>query len=199
QMRDQGFPSALKRAMSEHHLPSKSLVLELTESQAIQEKGAAEIFKSLRDAGAALAFDDFGSGFSSLSNLRKYSFDYLKIDKSFVDGLVRGNESGKIAQAIAALGKDLGLTVIAEGVETRETADAAKRIGCALAQGYAFGAPSKAAALPQARHAEPAGKHAGHRHDHGKQLASAGAGASSFIAEPQDKKARGSMWRGGLR
>ncbi|NWG71683.1 MAG: EAL domain-containing protein [Parvularculaceae bacterium] len=187
QMRDAGFPAALKKAMSEHHLPPKSLVLELTESQAIQEKGAAETFKALRDAGAALAFDDFGSGFSSLSNLRKYSFDYLKIDKSFVDGLVKGNESGKIAQAIAALGKDLGLTVIAEGVETRETADAARRIGCTLAQGYAFGAPSRAA--------EPAAKPSDAR-SHSRQPELAGA---SVAAGASERKARGSMWRGGLR
>jgi len=190
QMRDPGFPQALKRAMSEHHLPSKSLVLELTESQAIQEKGAADIFRALRDAGAALAFDDFGSGFSSLSNLRKYSFDYLKIDKSFVDGLVKGNESGKIAQAIAALGKDLGLTVIAEGVETRETADAAKRIGCTLAQGYAFGAPAKATAA-QAK-AEFSGSKASSRQQ-GRELEPAGA---MLVAEQPERKSR-SMWRGG--
>lgn len=189
QMRDPSFPTALKRAMSEHHLPSRSLVLELTESQAIQEKGAADIFKALRDAGAALAFDDFGSGFSSLSNLRKYSFDYLKIDKSFVDGLVRGNESGKIAQAIAALGKDLGLTVIAEGVETRETADAARRIGCALAQGYAFGAPTKAAQAPAK--AEFSAKSPARHQD--REIETAG---GVMVAEAPERKSR-SMWRGG--
>lgn len=144
QMREPGFPASVKRVMSQYNLPPKSLVLELTESQAISEKDAGDTFKALREAGAALAFDDFGSGFSSLSNLRKYSFDYLKIDKSFVDGLVKGNESGKIAQAIASLGRDLGLTVIAEGIETRETADAARKIGCTLGQGYALGAPGKA-------------------------------------------------------
>jgi EAL domain-containing protein (putative c-di-GMP-specific phosphodiesterase class I) len=183
QMRDPSFPAALKRAIADHRLPSRSLVIELTESQAIQEKGAAEIFKSLREAGAALSFDDFGSGFSSLSNLRKYSFDYLKIDKSFVDGLVKGNESGKIAQAIAALGKDLGLTVIAEGVETKETAAAAKRIGCKLGQGYAFGAPSRPSSAPKAEQ----------RHDHRYEAVGA-----TLTAEPE-RKPRGSMWRGGLR
>lgn len=171
QMREPGFPSALKRVSADYGLPAKSVVLELTESQAISEKaGAAEIFKALKDAGAALAFDDFGAGFSSLNNLRKYAFDYLKIDKSFIDGLTRGNESGKIAQSIAALGRDLGLTVIAEGVETKATAEAARKIGCTLGQGYAFGAPGKA-------EPEPA------------------------FADPRnfDRKPKRSMWRGDLR
>lgn len=173
QMREPGFPAAIKRAMSQYNLPSKSLVLELTESEAISDKGASETFKALRDAGAALAFDDFGSGFSSLSNLRKYSFDYLKIDKSFVEGLVKGNESGKIAQAIASLGRDLGLTVIAEGIETRETAEAARKIGCTLGQGYALGAPGKGGDA--------------------RELEFAGAGPR----EP--RPARSSMWRRDLR
>lgn len=173
QMREAGFPAAVKRAMAQYNLPQKSLVLELTESEAISDKGAAEIFKALRDAGAALAFDDFGSGFSSLSNLRKYAFDYLKIDKSFVDGLVKGNESGKIAQAIASLGRDLGLTVIAEGIESRETAEAARRIGCTLGQGYALGAPGKTGEA--------------------RELEFAAAGPR----EP--KPARSSMWRRDLR
>lgn len=172
QMRESGFPAAVKRAMSQYNLPQKSLVLELTESEAISDRGAGEAFKALRDAGAALAFDDFGSGFSSLSNLRKYAFDYLKIDKSFVDGLVRGDESGKIAQAIASLGRDLGLTVIAEGIETKETAEAARKIGCTLGQGYALGAPGKSA--------EP------------REL--------EFAASPREPKpSRSSMWRRDLR
>jgi EAL domain-containing protein (putative c-di-GMP-specific phosphodiesterase class I) len=169
QMREHGFPAALKRVMSQYGLPPKSVVLELTESEAIVDKGAAETFRSLKDAGAALAFDDFGSGFSSLNNLRKYAFDYLKIDKSYVDGLARGDDSGKIAQAIAALGKELGLVVIAEGVETRETADAARRIGCKLGQGYAFGAPGRAGPEP------------------------------AFAADARERAPRRSMWRRDLR
>lgn len=178
QMRDPTIVGAVRKAMQQHRLPARALVLELTESQAIAEKGAAEIFRALRDAGAALAFDDFGSGFSSLNNLRKYAFDYLKIDKSFVDGLVKGNESGKIAQAIASLGKDLGLVVIAEGVETKETADAAKKIGCKLAQGYQFGMPAKASA-PQAA-----------AQDERELL---------LTAPMMEKKPRNFLWRGGLR
>jgi EAL domain-containing protein (putative c-di-GMP-specific phosphodiesterase class I) len=136
------FPAAVKKAMREHALPPKSIVLELTETQAISDpKAAASVFRSLRDAGAALAFDDFGAGFSSLANLQKFSFDYLKIDKSFIETLSKGGDGLKIARAIAGLGRDLGLTVIAEGVETRELADLAKAAGCTLGQGYAFGVP----------------------------------------------------------
>ncbi len=143
QMRDPGFTDALRKAMSLHGLPAKALVLELTESQAISDQFAAsETFRKLKGAGAALSFDDFGAGFSSLSNLQKFAFDYLKIDKSFIDALTRPGDGAKIAKAVAGLGRDLGLTVIAEGVESRETADAARAIGCALGQGFEFGGPA---------------------------------------------------------
>ena len=145
QMREPGFTDALRKAMVLHGLPAKGLVLELTESQAISDEAAAsETFRKLKGAGAALSFDDFGAGFSSLSNLQKFAFDYLKIDKSFIDGLTRNDDGAKIARAVAGLGRDLGLTVIAEGVETKETAEAARAIGCALGQGFEFGSPAMA-------------------------------------------------------
>lgn len=154
-----GFADAVKRTIKEHGLAPKSLVLELTEAEAIAEDaGAANaLFKSLRNAGAALAFDDFGAGYTSLGNLQKFSFDYLKIDKSFVEKLASG-DGAKIGKSIASLGKELGLTVIAEGVETKEMADAARAAGCMLAQGYAFGAPGEA----KARRHESRNGFAGH-------------------------------------
>ncbi|MEX0643895.1 MAG: EAL domain-containing protein [Parvularculaceae bacterium] len=142
QMREPGFTEAIRKAMVQHGLPAKALVLELTESQAITDEGAAsEAFRKLKGSGAALSFDDFGAGFSSLSNLQKFAFDYLKIDKSFIEALTRNGEGAKIARAVAGLGRDLGLTVIAEGVESKETAEAARAIGCALGQGFEFGSP----------------------------------------------------------
>lgn len=145
QMRDPGFLDALKKAIAEHNLPLKSIVLELTESQAItDEASASAAFRKLRLAGAALAFDDFGAGFSSLSNLHKFAFDYLKIDKSFIEALAANSDGAKIARAVAGLARDLGLTVIAEGVETKALAEAARAIGCTLGQGFAFGEPDGA-------------------------------------------------------
>ncbi|MBB5518666.1 EAL domain-containing protein [Amphiplicatus metriothermophilus] len=140
---DDAFAEELRAVMAEHGLAPKSLVLELTETEAISDKAAAtRLFKALKEAGAALAFDDFGAGFSSLSNLRAFAFDYLKIDKSFVAGLGADGGADKIVRAMAGLGRDLGMTVIAEGVETKEAADAARAAGCALGQGFALGEPA---------------------------------------------------------
>lgn len=143
QLAEKGFASAVQKTREDHRIPDKSLVIELTESQEIKDDAAAaRIFTDLRAAGAALAFDDFGAGFSSLSNLAKFSFDYLKIDKSFITDIGTNPEKRKIAQAIARLGGELGLVVIAEGVEAKEIAAAARKIGCALGQGYALGPPA---------------------------------------------------------
>ena len=98
-------------------------------------------FKKLRAAGASLAYDDFGAGFSSLSNLHKYDFDYLKIDKSFIDDIVANGGKKKIVGALARLGRDFGMTVIAEGIESADAAETAKAIGCRMGQGYHLGQP----------------------------------------------------------
>ncbi len=151
QMRADGFVDAVRSEIDAHALPPKALVIELTEAEAVSDdKAAKEIFSALKTAGAALAFDDFGSGFSSLSNLQKFSFDYLKVDKSFVERLGSDREASKIVSAVAGLGSDLGLTVIAEGLSTKKLAEAALKHGCKLGQGYAFGEPEPAAKTPSA-------------------------------------------------
>ncbi len=142
QMCNEGFVDAVRDTIDKHSLPEKALVLELTEADAVSDRSAAgSIFRRLQNAGAALAFDDFGAGFSCLSNLHKYDFEYIKIDKSFVDGLEKDGDAAKIVRSLAGLGKDLGMKVIAEGVETKAAAQAARNIGCAYAQGFVFGKP----------------------------------------------------------
>jgi len=142
QMRDQGFANAVRNVIKKHHLPENALVLELTEADAVSDAAAAgKIFQALKKAGAALAFDDFGAGYSCLSNLHKFDFDYLKIDKSFVDDIEQGGDGAKIVHSLAGLGRDLGMKVIVEGVETKDAAAAAREIGCVYAQGFAFGKP----------------------------------------------------------
>lgn len=174
QLRDAELAADLRAAMEQYNLPLKSVVLEITETQAITDVAAAgDKFRAFKQAGAALAFDDFGAGFSSLSNLKQFEFDYLKIDKSFVDGLTQGGDAEKIGRAIAQLGRELGLTVIAEGVENSKTAEAAKAAGCALAQGYQFGAPEEAT-------------------DRASTL-------SAEKPDPDGGKSRRMFWRGGLR
>ena len=148
QIRSSGFVGKVADVIKERNFPSKSLVLELTESEAISDDATAKtLFSELRDAGAGLAFDDFGAGFSSLGNLQKFSFDYLKVDKSFTERLIDDPDAEKIVSAIARLGGDLGMTVIAEGLASKELAERAKKIGCKYGQGFAFGdaetAPSR--------------------------------------------------------
>lgn len=150
QVREEGFVEDVKLAIGDHKLPQGSLVLELTEGERLTETPKiADTFKKLKAAGAALAYDDFGAGFSSLSNLHKYDFDYLKIDKSFIDDIVANGGKKKIVAALARLGRDFGMTVIAEGVESREAAETAKAIGCRMGQGFHLGEP-KLKAAPEA-------------------------------------------------
>ncbi len=145
QIREDGFLEAVRDAVSKYDLPKKALVLELTEADAVTDvKLAGSVFKKLKDSGVALAFDDFGAGFTCLSNLRKYDFDYLKIDKSFTGDLESGGDGAKIVSSLVSLGKDLGLKVILEGVESKSAAQKAKQIGCAYGQGYQFGKPVSA-------------------------------------------------------
>ncbi|MEZ5891588.1 MAG: EAL domain-containing protein [Parvularculaceae bacterium] len=149
QIREEGFIEAVREAISSYDLPKKSLVLELTEADAVTDSSlAADVFRRLKDSGVALAFDDFGAGFTCLSNLRKYEFDYIKIDQSVTADLEQGGDSAKIAAAIAGLGRDLGLKVIAEGIESKAAAHKAKQIGCAYGQGYALGKPAAPVIVP---------------------------------------------------
>ncbi|MEM9705360.1 MAG: EAL domain-containing protein [Pseudomonadota bacterium] len=144
QLQSEGFVDAVAEEIERRDLPKNSLVLELTEADAVRDDAfARETFAALKRAGAALAFDDFGAGFSSLSNLHKFSFDYLKVDKSFVEELTDPkSDAHKIVSALAGLGDNLGMGVIAEGVSSKTLADAAKESGCSLAQGYLFGEPT---------------------------------------------------------
>ncbi|MCB2113477.1 MAG: EAL domain-containing protein [Parvularculaceae bacterium] len=143
QVREDGFIDDVKKAISDRKLPKGALVLELTEAERLNDTPKInDLFKKLRAAGAALAYDDFGAGYSSLSNLHRYDFDYLKIDKSFIDDIVANGGKKKIVAALARLGRDFNMTVIAEGVETKEAAEVAKTIGCKMGQGYYLGAPS---------------------------------------------------------
>ncbi len=141
QMRDPDFAGLVGETIKKYKLPKDALVIELTEGDAVEGDAAADIFSAYKKAGASLAFDDFGAGFSCLTNLRKYDFDYLKIDKSFADDLGGGGDGAKIVSSLAALGKDLGLKVIVEGVESDKAVTAATKLGLELAQGYALGKP----------------------------------------------------------
>lgn len=156
QMREASFLEKVRETVAKYDLPKNALVLELTEADAVGDaKVAGAVFSKLKASGVALAFDDFGAGFTCLSNLRKYNFDYLKIDKSFASDLEAGGDGAKIVASLAGLGKELGLKVIVEGIETKSACQKARQIGCAFGQGYAFGKPVMLESAPAAASLAP--------------------------------------------
>ena len=118
------------------------LILEITESVAMEgAQTTIEILRKLKSLGVSLAIDDFGTGFSSLSYLKQFPVDYLKIDKSFVDGVTFQGSDTAIVKAVIALGHALGLKLIAEGVETSEQVAELRELGSEIGQGYYFARP----------------------------------------------------------
>jgi diguanylate cyclase (GGDEF)-like protein/PAS domain S-box-containing protein len=134
------------------------LTMELTESATLREpERVGPILRELHEAGFALAIDDFGSGWSSLSRLRQLPVDLLKIDQAFLRGVPDRPEAGAIVRAIIALGAALGMETVAEGVEHAAQRDFLIEQGCPLAQGLYFGAPVPAREMGDALHAVAAG------------------------------------------
>jgi EAL domain-containing protein (putative c-di-GMP-specific phosphodiesterase class I) len=124
-------------------LPPSALCLEITESAIMEDPEAAHaVLQGLKALGVKLAIDDFGVGYSSLSHL-KYLLpvDVIKIDKSFIDGIVEGGDDRAIIAAIISLAHELGVQAIAEGVEAIEQVDALRALDCHIAQGYHFSKP----------------------------------------------------------
>jgi EAL domain-containing protein (putative c-di-GMP-specific phosphodiesterase class I) len=123
-------------------LAAENLKLELTESVTMRdEERTTRILGELRALGVRLCIDDFGTGYSSLSYLRRFALDILKIDRSFISDMLNNNESQEIVKTILSLGSNLGMQVVAEGVETSEQVSLLKSLGCEYAQGYFFSKP----------------------------------------------------------
>lgn len=142
QMNDADLPAVVGRVLARHGRPPEALEIELTESVALGDAGqAARLVEALRAQGVAVAIDDFGTGFSSLSTMRRLAFDKIKIDREFVTDVHRRPESQAICQSVIALGRGLGIRVLAEGVEQRAEVDWLRRHGCRYFQGYHFAAP----------------------------------------------------------
>lgn len=146
QLKSQWLTARLLAILTETGFQPGRLIVEVTESAVIDDLDqAADVFASLHNAGVRIALDDFGKGYSSLHHLRQLRFDVLKIDSSFVLSM-QSAESEKIVRAITSLGKSLGLPVTAEGVESEDSAQALRSLGCEQAQGFLFGVPLPAAA-----------------------------------------------------
>jgi diguanylate cyclase (GGDEF)-like protein len=136
------LPKTVQSILQETELRPDLLELEVTENILLDDDELAlSIFQRIRALGVHVAFDDFGTGYASLTYLKKFPLDRLKIDKSFVRKLISDADDMAIVGATIALAKLLGLSVIAEGIEDRETADLLARKGCKEGQGYYFGKP----------------------------------------------------------
>ncbi|MFP4695486.1 putative bifunctional diguanylate cyclase/phosphodiesterase [Thiohalospira sp.] len=126
------------------------LKLEITESTLMTDLGgAAHRLEELRALGMPLSVDDFGTGYSSLAYLRRFPVDELKLDRSFVSDLASGDEAGAIVEAVVALGRALGIRVLAEGVETEGQARRLARLGCETGQGFLWARPMPAPELAE--------------------------------------------------
>jgi diguanylate cyclase (GGDEF)-like protein/PAS domain S-box-containing protein len=148
QLRVGGLDAAVGAALARWDLPAEALELELTENIALrQEEDVLTSLRALRARGIGLAFDDFGTGFASLVTLRDVPVTRLKIDRSFITGVADLAHDAAIVEAVLALGRGLGLGVIAEGIETAEQERFLIGRGCQEGQGYRYGRPMPAGTL----------------------------------------------------
>jgi EAL domain-containing protein (putative c-di-GMP-specific phosphodiesterase class I) len=145
QFRDAGFVQKVRDCLEETGLEPSLLELEITEGVLLEDaERAIELLKELKKVGVTLAMDDFGTGYSSLSYLRNYPFDVIKIDRSFISDLDRKESARPIVQAILGLGRALGISVTAEGVETNEQLAILTADQCNEVQGFLLARPLRA-------------------------------------------------------
>ncbi|MFZ2407794.1 MAG: EAL domain-containing protein, partial [Methylobacter sp.] len=137
-----GFVDEVREIMEQYAIEPSQLKLELTESMVLKEMDVAVAkMLELKSIGVLLSMDDFGTGYSSLSYLKNLPFDQIKIDKSFVEGIKENSNDSYIISSVFALGKFMGINVVAEGVEDVEQDELLKSMGCTVFQGYLFGKP----------------------------------------------------------
>jgi EAL domain-containing protein (putative c-di-GMP-specific phosphodiesterase class I) len=139
---DPGLPDSIARLLEAWKLPASALCLEITENVIMADpERTMQILVELRRMGAQLAIDDFGTGYSSLAYLQRLPLDHVKIDKSFIASLSVDKSSATIVRSTVELGHNLGLEVIAEGVEDQKTRDLLVDLGCDTMQGFYVARP----------------------------------------------------------
>ncbi|MFC4424035.1 sensor domain-containing phosphodiesterase [Cupriavidus pampae] len=151
QVRANDFCSQVLSALERHGLPPQVLELEVTENIVLD--GDELVLKSLQDLrnlGVGIAFDDFGTGYASLSLLKRFPLSRIKIDRSFVQGMLESERDASIVRALIDMARSFGLETIAEGVETEEQRERLCSLGCQEAQGYLFSRPVPAVQIAEA-------------------------------------------------
>jgi diguanylate cyclase (GGDEF)-like protein len=140
QLQQENIVAMVKQTLKKINLTPEYIELELTETEAFKEE-AIPVLKQLKAIGLNLSIDDFGTGYSGLKNLKLFTIDKLKIDIAFVRDIDKNSESRAIVSNIIGLAKKMGISVLAEGVETREQLISLKKLGCNMIQGYYFSPP----------------------------------------------------------
>ena len=147
---DAGLPVLVAQTLEQHDLPPRLLQIEVTESTMMADPVRAQhVVESLHDLGVTVAVDDYGTGHSSLAYLRDLSVSQLKLDRGFVHGVATDERAAAIVRSTVDLAHSLGLTMVAEGVEDKEAAEALNLLGCDIAQGYLYSRPVPGPALEQ--------------------------------------------------
>ena len=147
---DLTLPERIFAVLAECNVPPHALVLEVTEGAVMADYVvAADILTRLRIRGVKLSIDDFGTGHASLLSLLRLPFSELKIDQSFVRTCLRDPEAPKIIRAVVSLARELGLRLVAEGIETEPVAEKLTQLGCDIGQGYLFAPPLSHAGLAE--------------------------------------------------
>jgi diguanylate cyclase (GGDEF)-like protein/PAS domain S-box-containing protein len=145
---DRSFAAGVRSTLEAHRVPGENVVFEITESAMLSDPArAVETITELHALGICFSVDDFGTGFSSLSSLRQLPLATLKIDRSFVSHMATNERDASIVRSIINLAHDLGLEVVAEGVDGDESLSMVTRMGCDHAQGYAIAPPAAGQAI----------------------------------------------------
>ncbi len=142
------LPATVARVLHETGCDPSTLCFEITETAVMDDvEGITVVLDDLKALGATLAIDDFGTGYSSLTALQQFPFDVVKIDRSFVAGLATSDQEAAIVAAVISLSHALGLTTVAEGIETVAHLDRLRTLGCDVGQGFYFGRPGPASLI----------------------------------------------------
>ena len=160
-LRDSAFADRVLAALLRHHVKPQLIGIEVTETAVISDPvRAAATLRRLAERGMSISIDDFGVGYTSLGHLDQLPIDEIKIDRQFVAPLTTGTDAGAVVRALISLGHELGMTVVAEGVEDNATLNELARLDCDLVQGYVIARPAPVAQFEQWLHERGEGREA---------------------------------------